>query len=377
MRGGKIVAVVTSLSVVFLASISSAGAQGTGGIGLTSASCATTTSCVGVGVVHNSQTSFRTLAEQKNGGIWTVTPSPSPGTDSFLSGVSCVTTKSCVAVGGHDNGTGEDTLVESWNGTTWTITPSPNPNNAASLNGVSCVSTHWCVAVGGYEVMPCKYSLGRTLIETWNGTKWSIVSSPNTNSTCDATTVLQEVSCLSPNFCAAVGYNRDEVSDVGRTITEMWNGSKWTLVASPNPAGGNSTIFPDLKSVSCVASTDCFAVGNTRNPGDGAPGDATFIEHWNGTTWAMSPSPNPNNSTNDSDQLNGVSCATTSVCIAVGHVLNQHTQTETVLIERWDGNDWSIGLNHSSGSLSGVSCPSTTTCVVVGTINSFVVSGST
>ena len=109
---------------------------------------------------------------------WSIVTSPNGGTRAnLLPGVSCLSDSDCLAVGYYEShDLVRQTLVESWNGTTWSIVPSPNEgtkNNA--LNGVSCISPTWCEAVGDYD-----NGSGATenLIESWNGTSWSIVSSP-------------------------------------------------------------------------------------------------------------------------------------------------------------------------------------------------------
>jgi hypothetical protein len=40
------------------------------------------------------------------------------------------------------------TLVETWDGTAWTLQPSPNPGTRALLEGVSCGASQLCTAVG-------------------------------------------------------------------------------------------------------------------------------------------------------------------------------------------------------------------------------------
>jgi hypothetical protein len=65
----------------------------------------------------------------------------------------------------------DQTLVETWDGTSWTITPSPNVGtNGSVLIGLSCPSASFCVAVGVGD---------GTLIETWDGAKWMVVPSPS------------------------------------------------------------------------------------------------------------------------------------------------------------------------------------------------------
>ena len=66
------------------------------------------------------------------------------------------------------------TLIEQWNGTTWTVVPSVNApaTTGDTLNSVSCVATTFCLAVGGSTTGP--------VAETWNGTSWSFVTAAAT-----------------------------------------------------------------------------------------------------------------------------------------------------------------------------------------------------
>ena len=79
------------------------------------------------------------------------------------SDVSCASSRSCMAVGSYID-LGMTTLVESWNGTKWSIVPSPsNPDShLAFLNGVSCTSSTSCIAVGFY---PKDTGVSKTLVE--------------------------------------------------------------------------------------------------------------------------------------------------------------------------------------------------------------------
>ena len=66
---------------------------------------------------------------------WSVTSSPSLGTDAVLSGVSCASPTFCAAVG-------DDyvlTVTELWDATSWRTVPSPSPGSLSNrLHGVSC-----------------------------------------------------------------------------------------------------------------------------------------------------------------------------------------------------------------------------------------------
>ncbi len=107
--------------------------------------------------------------------VWSITPSPNPGdSGDALPGVSCTSSTNCVAVGWYNIASlGAGTLVESWNGSAWSVTSSPV--DGGKLNGVSCVSASDCVAVGSNVNTS---GVSQTLIESWNGTAWSVVLSP-------------------------------------------------------------------------------------------------------------------------------------------------------------------------------------------------------
>ena len=90
-----------------------------------------------------------------------------------------------------------------------------------------------------------------------DGTSWSIVASPNAaNPTGTANGYLGAVSCPTATTCFAVGYAN--VNETWRTLIEQWNGTAWSIVTSPNPSGAAST---QLAGVSCVSAASCFAVG--------------------------------------------------------------------------------------------------------------------
>ena len=96
-------------------------------------------------------------------------------------------------------------------------------------------------------------------------------------------------------------------------MVEGWNGTAWSTVPSPDPSiDGNPSPVNVLTGVSCASSTDCVAVGYVLNgPGDD---ELTLIESWNGSAWNVTPSPNDE----ASDSLSKVSCVSSRRCTAVG-----------------------------------------------------------
>jgi hypothetical protein len=166
-----------------------------------------------------------TLVESWSGTAWSVVPSPTPGTYGGLSGVSCTSPRSCTAVGSYSHGTGSGSsglsraLVESWDGTVWSVVLVPSPV-VAHLYGVSCGPAKSCQGVGDYVASS---GLSRALVESWDGTAWSAVPAPRFD-----VAYLYGVSCASPRSCKAVGdyVGRDGLS---RALVESWDGTAWSV----------------------------------------------------------------------------------------------------------------------------------------------------
>lgn len=96
-----------------------------------------------------------------------------------LAGVAAVSATDVWAVGYYYNSSSQAvTLIEHWNGTSWSVVKSPNIGSGANdLYSVAATSATGVRAVGGYYYNSKKEFL--TLTERWNGTKWSVVKSPH------------------------------------------------------------------------------------------------------------------------------------------------------------------------------------------------------
>src|SRR5436309_1974212 len=189
------------------------------------------------------------------GGTWTVVSSPNTSATehNFLQNVTCMSASDCWAVGtSFAAGAVTQTLIERWDGTAWTIVSSPNAGVAQGnfLYGVTCVSTSECWAAGYYNAA----GAAQTLIERWDGTSWAIIASPNASTQTD---VLFGVSCRSASDCWAAGYHT--TNSVSQTLIEQWYGKAWTIASS---ADTSATKNPVLHAVNCVPGSDCWAVGD-------------------------------------------------------------------------------------------------------------------
>ncbi|HZM80143.1 MAG TPA: hypothetical protein VFC19_30785 [Candidatus Limnocylindrales bacterium] len=322
-------------------------------------SCTSASACTAVGHYYGSTGASVALAERWNGTAWTVQSTPNPGGASYFNGVSCTSASACTAVGHYHGSTGATvTLAERWNGTAWTVQPTPNPSGATAsfLNAVSCSSVSACTAVGYYLT-----STGATvtLAQRWDGTTWTLQPTPNPSGA--TASYLLGVSCTAASACTATGFS---TTSTGATVTlaQRWDGTSWAVQPTPNPSGATAS---QLYGVSCASASACTAVGNYVTS-TGAT--VTLAQRWDGTTWTVQPTPHPSDAT--ASYLNGVSCISVSACISVGWYQTSPGVYET-LAQRWDGTTWTVqSTPNPSGAtasyLFGVSCASASACAAAG-----------
>jgi hypothetical protein len=149
----------------------------------------------------------------------------------------------------------------------------------------------------------------QTVAERWNGRSWRISDSKDAAGF--SASALNAVSCPRVKMCTSVGYAANNNGNQGRTLIEVWNGRSWKIRSSPNP--DVSSRGSTLTGVSCSAKA-CTAVGFGSSNVEGEP---TVVEQWNGKSWKLRASPNPHDAANGS-QFYGVSCASAKACTAVG-----------------------------------------------------------
>jgi hypothetical protein len=232
------------------------------------------------------------------------------------------------------------TLVEHWNGTTWSIVPSPSFATGGdgifnTLNGVAAVAAGNVWAVGSHTASNGAYL---TLIERWNGIKWSVVPSPNPNGTVN---ILNAAAATGANDIWAVGYQN--VGSGSQPLFEHWNGSAWSVVPGPARPGGSI-----LSAVTAISATDVWAVGS-QPASTGAP--TTLVEHWNGSKWSVVPSPNLSTAYGSANVLSGVAAVSPTDVWAVGMFQNASTNyhQHRTLTLHWNGASWSVVTSPSPG----------------------------
>ena len=202
---------------------------------------------------------------------------------------------------------------------------SPNATGANFLISTSVIGPNDIWAVGDSENGG---GFDQSLAEHWNGSTWAIVATPNFG-TFDND--FNGVSAVSTNDVWVAGDYATNSTATGLVATALhWNGSTWTTYSfTPSP-------LATLYAVTAVSSSNVWAVGtySIQNVGN-----ATLIEHWDGTAWSLIPSQSP--STFDSE-LFAVSAWSATDIWAAGRqqssVANAPLQS---LAEHWDGSAWS------------------------------------
>jgi hypothetical protein len=174
-------------------------------------------------------------------------------------------------------------LFEHWDGASWkTMTG----NFYGFFSGVSADATNdiWAVGCGNFS-------------EHYDGTNWRPVKTPNvgTGQNC-----LNGVLALAANDVWAVGYSTaSQTPPPGKyqvptkTLIEHWDGASWSVVPSPNVGPKSQYQSNRLLGLVAVSSTDIWAFGSFF-AASGSNVQSTLLLHWDGTSWTLAPSPNPN-----------------------------------------------------------------------------------
>jgi hypothetical protein len=203
------------------------------------------------------------LIEHWNGKSWKVVSSPTASDQ--LTGITRVpSTNQLWAVGSGG-------LIEHWDGTSWNIVSSPN---VGLLKGVLANNANDVWAVGQFGG-----SSYQTLIEHWDGTSWNVVSSPSFGTDNSSLYGITRVPGTSKIW--TVGYDATPTGPA-QTLTEHWDGTSWSVVSSPN--SGQYSNF--LNGVVAISTRNIWAVGGFVNdPVSNMP--KALIEHWDGKSWSV------------------------------------------------------------------------------------------
>jgi hypothetical protein len=275
---------------------------------------------------------------------WTIVSMPPTGENAPILGVSTVSATDAWAVGWHSGNAGTNVgakaLINNWNGTAWSAATVPTtPGNTALLYAVSASSTTDAWAVGRTQVN--KSSL-EPLALHWNGTAWSVSSGFSAALSDIAGGTAVGVADISPTDAYAIGNSAATASGA----LAQWNGTAWSAVTLPLPAGANSNTT--LNAISASGPDNVWVVGTFLDSTLGR--NETFSDYFNGTTWSVVSMPLVSSSNlNAFYQFNGIQANSPTDVWAVGEsaVVDGNS---TDLIEHFNGTAWSIVPSPSPGA---------------------------
>jgi hypothetical protein len=368
---------------------------------LLSTSCWSRTGCIAVGWSRKARGATEApLAMGWDGNSWTVQNVAMPE-QGILNSVSCVSSSKCFAVG--SSGTGP--LVQKWNGSQWvTKLTAVSPQLSGSFSSISCVSASFCTAIG--EFLDASTYQWNTLSEIWNGQSWTTVpivqpeyySTPFSAVTCLSSTWCQAIgddvaafwngtgwateatpsttdfgldaiTCVSEVLCFASGARGSDTDSSSHPLIEEWDGASWTVQSVADPPNLGTVGTTELNGISCLSSSECLAVGMVVPNNNSLP-DYGLSEVWNGSSWTEQPSPDLSNvALTGGPDLTGASCAR-SICVAVGYYSSAGNNPVTVA-ESWNGSSWTLMQSPNvtgaaNTDLNAVSCSSAHFCMAVG-----------
>ncbi len=140
--------------------------------------------------------------------------------------------------------------------------------------------------------------------------------------------------------------------------------SAWRMQAPPEPAG---TIDQGFDGVSCSSSSACLAIGSNSFPGNDDLGE--FAETWTGSRWRVRTVPNGTGEV----YLEAVTCRGARWCVAVGGIqaVSEPGGYQVPVADGWNGSTWKqvklpVPAGAANSALDSVACSGTAACTAIG-----------
>jgi hypothetical protein len=204
----------------------------------------------------------------------------------------------------------------------WTTVKSADASTTDQLSAIAAISATDVWAVG-----KSSGSAGfSSVIEHWNSASWSLVAHP-------ANSILTGIAGTSATDVWAVGSDFNASTGAATPVIEHFNGSAWSRLAVPAASGNDQ-----FNAVAARSPSDAWAVGTSNF-------QKTLIEHWDGGTWSIVPSPSPSTAPRGGlNILNAVAVDAAGDAWAVGQesILVNGAGCNQTLAEHWDGAAWSV-----------------------------------
>ena len=248
------------------------------------------------------------------GANWRVVDSQGGTWNNVLGGIAAVSPTDIWAVGNSESptpaqfGNGDQNLAEHWDGMAWSTVPVPqNGSDANDLNDVAAVSTNDVWAVGFEN---STNNIQGTAFH-WNGSVWAATQGAVS---LGSDNLLNDVVAFGTNDVWAVGGvvgGNGLGVNVGRTLVEHYDGTSWSVKVTPNLGTGDNSLF----GVGGTSSNDLYAVGYARATTSASRQALVLHSTDGGSTWSTA---SPSNDGLDK-ALTSVAANSTTDAMVVGY----------------------------------------------------------
>ena len=240
---------------------------------------------------------------------WTPSNAPAPSVlpngqtpvSMELNGTSCSSADLCLSVGSvSDVGLQFYPLAEVYTDGEWSpeVLPLPADGVSGVLYAVSCSADGSCAAVGDYNAIDSspdiEYQMG--LLETLTDGVWTAQEATLPSGPDSGLVNLNAVACPSPTLCFGLGQYSDFTTNgppVG--LLYQWDGTSWQEVTLPTL---DDYVNLNLNSISCADVSDCVAVGSYSDPSDTNSWPYALILTYTDGVWSAMDAPTPANAAN-------------------------------------------------------------------------------
>jgi hypothetical protein len=164
--------------------------------------------------------------------------------------------------------------------------PAAGPSSTIIMSDATSISPTdaWAVGYFGHSQVG-EGEFGTAMIEHWDGTQWTVVTTPSPP---DPDSRLLALTAVSPSDIWAVGWQGSSNSYTNTIpLVEHFDGSAWQLVTAPVPGGSGTSVYPEA--ISGTGPGDIWMAGVVSPNGIGGvgTGSTSFVEHWNGAAWSL------------------------------------------------------------------------------------------
>jgi hypothetical protein len=236
----------------------------------------------GVGYYVNAEYQQQTLVQHYDGSSWSVVPSPSPGAqENILYGVAAISDSDVWAVGTDKDASGAwHALTEHWNGSSWSVIPAVDAGSGGNnLYAVTAVSSTSVYATGQQSGAGFP---SQVLTEHWNGSSWSLLSTPTDSSASPVPLGIAGNDTL----LNVVGDGENSLNPY-TTFVAAGAPNKLAVLSTPSNGAGENDLF----AAATAADGSTWAVGWAVDPSS-LNHSTLALQGVNGT-WSIATSPNP------------------------------------------------------------------------------------